>query len=248
MKTQISIIIPMYNEEENLKRGVLTEVRDYLDKQKLSYEVLISDDESTDQSREIVKSLIKNMPKFQLLENPHGGKPFAIKAGVEKAEGELCLFTDMDQSTPISEIEKLLPYLENDYGVAIGSRGTLRKDFPMYRKLMSWGFRSLRRVLLLRDLVDTQCGFKAFKTEVGREIFDKMTIFKKRGSGWKVGAWDVEFLFVAEKLGYKIKEVPIVWMDNDIATGKKRNFVKESREMFSEVFRVILNDWEGRYG
>lgn len=247
MKTQVTIIIPMYNEMENLKRGVLMEVKDYLDKQKLSYEVLISDDESTDQSRDIVKSLIKNMPQFQLLENPHGGKPFAIKAGVEKAKGEFCLFTDMDQSTPISEIEKLLPFLEKGYGVAIGSRGTLRKDFPIYRQLMSWGFRSLRRTLLLRDLVDTQCGFKAFRTKEGREIFDKMTIFKRRGSGWKVGAWDVEFLFVAEKLGYKIREVPIVWMDNDISQGKKRNFVKESREMFSEVFRVILNNWGGKY-
>lgn len=247
MKPYLTLIIPMYNEAENLKRGVLEEVDRYLKTQKFNYEVIISDDESTDESREIVNETIQKIPHFKLLANPHGGKPFAIRAGVEKASGEICVFIDMDQSTPLSEIEKLLPFFNQGYDVVIGSRGTERKYFPWYRRLLSWGFRSLRRTFLLRDLVDTQCGFKAFKTKVGRKIFEKMTIFQRRGKGWKVGAWDVEFLFVVEKLGFKIKEVPVVWMDKDITQGKKRNFIKESKEMLAEIWRVRLNDLKGRY-
>ncbi len=247
MKPYLSVIIPMFNEVGNLKKGVLEEVYKFLKNQKFSWEVIISDDGSTDESRELIKEFIKKTEGFRLLENPHGGKPFAIRAGVEKAKGEICLFTDMDQSAPISELEKLLPLFSEGFDVVIGSRGKERKEFPWYRKVLSWGFRNLRRVILLRDLIDTQCGFKSFRTDVGRNIFAKMTIFQKRGKGWRVGAWDVEFLFLAEKLGYKIKEVPVIWVDKDIARGKKKNFLKESKEMFFEILRVKINDWKGVY-
>lgn len=250
MKPYLSVIIPMYNEKENLARGVLGEVKDYLEKQKFNWEVIISDDGSTDESREIVKNFMQKFPNFKLLKNPHGGKPFAIRAGVARAEGEICVFTDMDQSTPISEIEKTLPFFHPPAGgfdIVIGSRGIERKDFPWYRRLMSWGFRSFRRMILLNNLVDTQCGFKAFKKSVGREVFTKMTIFQKRGKGWRVGAWDVEFLFVAEKMGFRIKEVPVVWVDKDVAQGKQRNFFKESKEMLSEILRVKINQLRGFY-
>ena len=247
MKPKVSIVIPCYNEEGNLKRGVLEGVGQYLKAQNFSYEVIISDDESTDESREIVKDYIKKVPEFRLLKNPHGGKPFAIRAGVEDAKGEISLFIDMDQSTPISELEKLLPFFDKGYQVVIGSRGKERKEFPWFRKVLSWGFRNLRRAVLLRGLIDTQCGFKSFRTDVGRKIFEKMTIFQTRGMGWRVGAWDVEFLFVAEKLGYRIKEVPVLWEDKDVALGKKRNFFKESKEMLLEVLKVKINDWRGKY-
>lgn len=247
MKPYLSVIIPMFNEVENLKKGVLEEVYRFLKNQKFSWEVIISDDGSTDESRELIKEFIKETEGFRLRENPHGGKPFAIRAGIEKAKGEICLFTDMDQSAPISELEKLLPLFSEDFDVVIGSRGKERKEFPWHRQVLSWGFRNLRRAILLRDLIDTQCGFKSFRTEVGRDIFAKMTIFQKRGKGWRVGAWDVEFLFVAEKMGYKIKEVPVIWVDKDIARGKKKNFLKESKEMFFEVLRVKINDWKGKY-
>lgn len=257
MKPKVSIIIPCYNEEENLKRGVLEGIEQYLKAQNFSYEVIISDDGSTDKSQEIVNdfiakqqtSFIKKAMGFKLLKNPHGGKPFAIRAGVEDAKGEISLFTDMDQSTPISELEKFLPFFDKGYQMVIGSRGKERKEFPGFRKVLSWGFRNLRRAILLRGLIDTQCGFKAFKSEAGRHVFSKMQMFKKeeKRAGWKVGAWDVEFLFVAEKLGYKIKEVPVSWEDRDVAAGKERNFLKESKEMLLEIVKVKINDWRGKY-
>lgn len=243
---KLTVIIPCYNESENLKGGVLNEVSDYLSKKDFDWEVIVSDDQSTDESRELVKIFNSQNPKFKLLENHHGGKPFAIKAATEAAQGDYCVFTDMDQSIPISELEKIYPYFDR-FEVVIGSRGTERKGSPWYRKLMSWVFGSFRKMIVLGNLADTQCGFKGYKTDVGIRIFEKMSIFQKRSKGWKVGAWDVEFLFVAEKMGYRTKEVPVLWRDRDVSRGKKKNFLKESKEMLTEIFRVRINDWQGKY-
>lgn len=245
----LSVVIPCYNEEKNLARGILGQIEKFLNQQSYLSEVIISDDGSTDESPKLVDKFSKNHPRFHLLKNPHAGKPSAVRSGVTAAQGEIILFTDMDQSAPISEITKLLPHFQESFQVVIGSRGKERKGFPLHRQLISLVFRSVRGLVLLPDIIDTQCGFKAFTNQVGKEIFDKMQIFKeaKKTSGWKVGAWDVEFLFVAQKLGYKIKEVPVKWEDRDIAEGKKKDFFKESREMFSEIIRVKLNNWQGKY-
>ena len=250
MKPQVSVIIPCYNEEENLKRGVLDQVEKYLRKQDYPSEVIISDDESTDSSLKFLEKYIKYHSRFKLLKNKHGGKPFALRSGLRKSKGEIVLFTDMDQSAPIAEIEKLLPWFEKDYVVVFGSRGMTRKNFPFYRKIGSIVFRYVRQLFLLRGVADTQCGFKAFNRKAGLAIFRKMQVFKQTGEakGWRVGAWDVEMLFLAEKLGYKTKEVIVDWEDRDVTGGKKKNFLKESKEMLLEVLRVKVNDWRGAYG
>ncbi|GAG40001.1 unnamed protein product, partial [marine sediment metagenome] len=144
MKPKVSVVIPCYNEEENLKRGVLDQVEKYLKKQDYPSEVIISDDESTDGSIKFVEKFKKYNPRFKLLKNKHGGKPFALRSGLKKARGEVVLFTDMDQSAPITEIEKLLPWFEKDYDVVFGSRGLERKNFPFYRKIASIVFRYVR--------------------------------------------------------------------------------------------------------
>lgn len=249
-KSYLSVVIPCYNEEKNLKRGILQEIEDFLARQSYTSEVIISDDGSTDESLKLAQSFSKAHPRFRVLENMHAGKPFAVKSGVLSAQGEIILFTDMDQSTPMSQLDKLLPHFQQGFQVVVGSRGKERKDFPWYRQLLSWGFRLVRRMALLSNIIDTQCGFKAFTSKAGEKIFAGMQIFKEatQTKGWKVGAWDVELLFVADKLGFKIKEVPVLWQDRDIAEGKKKDFLKESREMLTEIARVKLNDWRGKYG
>ena len=249
MKPFLSVIIPMFNEERNLKRGVLEEIDHYLKKQDYQSEVIVSDDGSTDASLKIVDKYVKYHSRFKLLKNKHAGKPFAIKSGLAKAKGEIVLLTDMDQSASLSEIKKLLPWFEKSYDVVIGSRGKERKRFPWYRRIISWGFRFFRRVFLLREIIDTQCGFKALRQKAGKTIFKKMQIFKQvgRAKGWRVGAWDVEMLFVAKKLGFRIKEVPVAWEDRDVSVGKQRSFIKESKEMLLEILRVRLNNWRGKY-
>lgn len=249
IKPYLTVIIPCYNEQKNLERGVLLEVEDYLRKQKFLSEVLISDDESNDKSLEIVAKFCQKYPRFRLLKNPHGGKAFAIRAGVQEAKGEIVLFTDMDQSTPINQLEKLLPCFKKDFSVVIGSRGEGREGFSLIRKLGSGAFRFIRQRLLLNNLVDTQCGFKAFKGKVAKDLFSRLLIFEKakKTKGWRVGAFDVELLFLAQKRGYRIAEVSIAWKDRDITQGKQRKYFKESKEMLKEILRVKLNDLRGNY-
>lgn len=250
MKPFLSVVIPCFNEEKNLKRGVLDEVENFLRNQKYQSEVIISDDGSTDGSIKFIKEYIRRHPRFKLLENRHAGKPFAVRAGVEKAKGRIVLFTDMDQSTPISEFDKLLPFFEKGFEVVIGSRGQSREGFSFLRVLASRVFRLIRQQLLLKNIVDTQCGFKAFKNEVAKDLFSRLLIFKeaRETKGWRVGAFDVELLFIAQKKGYKIAEVVVAWCDKDIAQGKQRKFFKESKEMLKEILRVKLNDLRGKYG
>lgn len=245
----LTVLIPCYNERENLLRGVLDEVHAYLVNQSYTYEVLISDDGSTDDSREIVRRQIADKPGFRLQENPHGGKPSALWLGLQSARGEITLFTDMDQSTPIQEIAKLLPHFEQGYDAAIGSRGLERQDFPLYRRLGSSVFRLIRRTLLLRNISDTQCGFKAIRTEVAREVFPMLEPIRSpvEVSGWRVTAFDVELLYLLERGGYTIAEETVCWANRDVATGKGKSYLRESQEMFAQVLRVRLNSWRGLY-
>jgi len=245
----LSVIIPCYNEETNLKRGILNEVDDYLESQDYQSEVIISDDGSSDEGPQIVEEFAKNHPRFKFLKNKHAGKPFAVRAGIKKARGEIVLFTDMDQSTPLNQIEKILPNFKQGFDLVIGSRGKQRVGFSLFRQLASAIFRLTRQTILLKNIVDTQCGFKAFKNEVAEDLFPRLQIFKetKETRGWRVGAFDVELLFIAQKQGYRIAEVLVEWQDKDIAQGKQRKFFKESWEMLKEILGVKLSDLRGYY-
>lgn len=252
----LSVVIPSYNETENLKRGVLDEVKNYLTKQKYLWEVIISDDDSPDQqSKKLARGFCQKNPGFSFLENIHGGKPVAVWAGIQKAQGEIVLFTDMDQSTPILELGKLLPYFDQGFDIVIGSRGLERKNFSLFRRLASMIFREIRRSLLLTEIIDTQAGFKAMRTEIAKEIFPRLRVVKAHGKGakgWTVTAWDVELLEIAKERGLKIVEVPIAWQDRDESEAKAAErshgkFVKESMDMFKEVLRVKSNQLRGVY-
>lgn len=251
-KLYLSIITPCYNEERNLERGVLREIKAYLDSQKYSWEVIVSDDGSTDKSREIVKSQIGKWKGFHLLENPHGGKPAALLHGIKAAQGQFILFADMDQSTPVKELGKLLPRVKEGVGAVIGSRGFSRKNFPWYRQLGAIVFLGFRKALILPEISDTQCGFKLFEAKVLKNAFPQLQFFDKKEKvvGWKVTSYDVELLHILKKMGKKIVEVPVMWDDKDVSGskgGSLARYVRESREMFLQILRVKLNDLKGGY-
>ncbi|MFA7676281.1 MAG: glycosyltransferase, partial [Candidatus Shapirobacteria bacterium] len=229
----ISIIIPCYNEENNLKNGVLDEVYSFLKTQEFNWEVIICNDESTDNSFKLVKEFSSKHTGFRVLNLPHGGKPSAVWGGIKEAKYPLILFTDMDQSTPLKEINKLLPFFDKGFDIVIGSRGISREGNSLIRKIMARGFLFGRRLVLLPKIIDTQCGFKAFKTDVAKKIFPNLQFFKDKSNkkGWRVSAFDVELLFMAQKWGYKIKEVEVDWKNEDLSTTKgddSTRFQKES--------------------
>ncbi len=245
----VSIIVPNYNEKENLNRGVLQEMAKYLKKVKFAYEVIINDDGSTDGGEKIISEFVKKNPNFKLIYGKHGGKAAGIWNGIQHATKDIVLFTDMDQSTPLKEAEKLLPWFEKGYDVVFGSRGRARENFAWYRQLMSWGFRTFRQTLLLKKVTDTQCGFKAFRRHVATEIFPQLSVIKnaRDAKGWTVSAFDVELLFLSEKRGYKLKEVNVDWFDRDVSTSKDHNFIKESKDMLRQILAVKKRDILGYY-
>lgn len=248
MRPLVTVLIPNYNEAGNVKRGVLTQVVSYLEKQPYSSEVIVSDDGSSDNSLSLIGKYALKHPLIRILKNPHAGKPYALRAGINAAKGEYVLLTDMDQSTPIIELAKLLPYIKN-FAVIIGSRGARRADSSAIRKLASVIFLYVRRFILLPEIIDTQCGFKLIKTSLAKRIFHNMRIFGRTNNavGWKVTAYDVEMLHLAKKFGEPIKEVRVSWKNEDTSLGKSRNFVKESLEMLFEILRVRINDMLGKY-
>ena len=246
-KIFLSVVIPAFNEAYNLRTGVLDSVYDYLTRQKYSWEIIFVDDGSTDNTAKIAEEFAQLRKNFFVLKEPHRGKAGTVIAGVLKSKGEIILFTDTDQATPIDQITKVLPKFENDYNVVIGSRRG-REGAPLIRKVMAWGFSFLILMILRLPFKDTQCGFKAFSKDAAKEIFSRLKIFdsKNKSVGASVTAgFDLEILYVARKLGYKIAEVPVDWHHKE---GTKVDPIKDSIEGFRGLLMVRLNALQGKYG
>lgn len=245
--TKLSVIIPAFNEKENLSKGVLNQVNEYLAKQKYSYEVIIVDDGSTDGTVELTEKFVTDNKNFRLIKNIHGGKAIAVMTGMLSSKGEIGLFTDMDQATPISEIEKLLPYFDENYDIVIGSREG-RKGAPVIRKLMAFGFSVIRTLVLGLPFKDTQCGFKAFNRKSIEAIFPALKErWKKHLSdkGAAVNAaFDVEVLFLGQKKKFKIKEVGVEWQH----VGTERvQVLKDSVDAVIDIIKIRTNDLLNNY-
>ncbi len=245
----LSIVVPSYNEMANLQKGVLDKVAHFLEKQKYRYEVIIVDDGSTDGSVEFVENFIKDNINFKIIKDNHLGKAGAVTDGVLEARGEYILFADMDQATPIEEIDKLLPPLRNGFDIAIGSRHSQRKGAPWTRLIMAKGMIFLRTLLIgISGISDTQCGFKMFRHDIAKKLFEKIkNIHKgfKEISGSNVSAgFDIELLYLAQKLGYKIKEVSVNWL---YVETRRVNPVRDSIDGLLDLIGIKINSIKGIY-
>lgn len=192
---KLSIIIPAYNEEKRLGK-TLEEVRTFLKNH--DSEIIVVDDGSTD-----------GTSAFSLISYPvNMGKGYAIKKGVEAAAGDLILFMDADNATPIGELEKLLKV---DADIVIGSRylpeSAIEKKQPLFRVLIGRLGNLIIRLLVVKNVKDTQCGFKLFKKNVAKELFSELQTDRF--------GFDIEILGRAQKKGYRIVEVPVTWLHND---------------------------------
>ena len=245
-KIYLSVVIPAYNEEHNLRSGVMGAVYDYLKNQDYSWEVLIVNDGSTDSTSELIRRALPKHPGLKLIDEPHRGKGGTVIAGMLAAKGENVLFTDMDQATPLDQLEKLLPKIDEGYDIAIGSRSG-REGAPLIRQLMAGGYSLLRAIVLQLPYKDTQCGFKLFKRNAARKIFERMKIFndQKLTQGAAVTAgFDLEILYLARKLKLKVAEVPVLWHHKE---GTRVNPIKDSWDGLRDLLRVRINALTGKY-
>lgn len=245
----LSVVIPSYNEMANLQKGVLNKVKNYLDKQNYDYEVIIVDDGSADESAEFVKKFAKDEKEFRLIQNSHSGKAGAVTTGMLEAKGDFIVFTDMDQATPIEELEKILPFTEKGYDIVIGSRSGYRKGAPFTRKVMAKGMMVLRSTIVgLPEIKDTQCGFKLFSKKAAHEIFSKVKEvqhgFKSIHGSSVTAGFDIEVLYLAKKMRYKIVEVPVEWL---YVETRRVSPVKDSIDGLLDLIRIRRNIIKGEY-
>ncbi len=244
----LSIVIPAYNEETNIRLGALDKVARYLEHVSYTWEVIIVNDGSVDNTGKLLEEFIQSNKRFNLLHNSHQGKAATVMSGMLIAHGEIVLFTDLDQATPIREVEKLLPWFKKGFDVVIGSRDTHREGAPLLRLIMARGFKILRSIVLgLHGISDTQCGFKAFRRVVTREVFNRLKLYGTMHtvSGSMVTAgFDIEVLFIAKILGYKIKEVPVEW---HYVETRRVNPLSDSWQGLSDIVHIRINAWNKLY-
>jgi len=245
---KLSVVVPAYNEEKRLPAS-LRSIDEFLDRQNYQSEIIVVDDGSEDRTVAVVEACQVASQRLQLIRNPHRGKAFAVRTGMLESRGEVVFMCDADLSMPVSEITKFLPLIDKGYGVVIGSReapGAHRFGEPGHRHLMGRVFNWIVQVVALDGFQDTQCGFKCFRRDAALDIFPRLRVRTDDTSvvGPMVTGFDVEVLYLAKKLGYRIAEVGVEWY---YAPGSKVDSVRDSLRMIADVIKVRINDRRGWY-
>ncbi len=235
--TNLSVIVPVFNESKRLEG--LVKINEFLKDQKFTSELIVINDGSTDDTLLKLEELQKKVPFTIGSYEINRGKGFAIKTGMLKASGKFRLFMDVDLSTPIEEFIKIQPFL-NKYDLVIGSRkmkgAKLIKRQPLIRETLGKIFTLLSQITLGVWVSDFTCGFKCFSATAAESIFNKTTIDR-----W---GFDSEVLFLAKKNGFKIKEVPVSWTNDQ---GSKVKFPQDIINSLLELLTIRKNDLLGLY-
>jgi dolichyl-phosphate beta-glucosyltransferase len=236
-KPRILVVIPAYNEEWRILPTVGA-IATHMSSRNEPWELIIADDGSTDTTVDLLQDL--RFPNMRVLQADRNmGKGNAVRRGMLAAEGEYVLFADADQSTPIEQFDGLLAELRDGYDVAVGSRaadGAAVKGKSLLRKILS---RSLRTVVSFGfgvKISDTQCGFKLFTAEAARTLFELQIV-----EGF---SFDLEVLYLSSKLGLRVAEVPVEWID---APGSTVDAAKVSAQFVVDLVKIRLNDLRGHY-
>lgn len=237
---QLSIVIPAFNEAtriESALQRVLACVRD----RGWNAEVLVVDDGSSDGTAEIVRRYMRESPELHLIQNPgNRGKGYSVRNGLLQSVGEIVMFTDADLSAPMEEAERLIAAIQDGADVAIGSRWLDRSrqtlHQPLYRRFFGRCFNALTRAIMGLPYADTQCGFKAFRNKAAQVIFRLQRVER-----W---GFDPEILFIARKLGFQIKEVPVSWGHDERS---KISYLRDGSRMLQDMGTIRSNSLLGRY-
>lgn len=234
-KESLSVVVPAYNEADRIL-PTIRQIDEYCGDRFTRLEIIVVDDGSLDGTRTVVNNEGEKTASLRCEGyDENRGKGYAIRLGVGVSTGDIVLVSDADLSTPIEELEKLLIPYDEGYDIAIGSRGLAESDIavrqPWWRELMGRTFNAFVRFLLFVDFRDTQCGFKLFRGDRGRELFGRATVNRF--------AYDVEILYLARKAGLKIKEVPIRWLNSPAS---KVSPIRDSLQMLKDLIRLRLRN------
>ena len=237
---QLSIVIPAYNESARIEHA-LDRVMSTVAERGWDAEVLVVDDGSKDDTAAIVKRWMALHPRLHLIQNPgNRGKGYSVRNGLLQAAGEIVMFTDADLSAPMEEAERLIAAIHDGADVAIGSRWLERArqtiHQPLYRQFFGRCFNWITRTVMGLPFLDTQCGFKAFRRDAAQVIFRLQTIER-----W---GFDPEILFIARKLKYDIREVPVTWGHDERS---RISYLKDGMKMLEDMARIRANSIAGRY-
>lgn len=235
MPIHLSIVIPSYNVSQDYKGNELESVRKYLSTKNFGWEVILVDDGSSDNTFNILSKYCNEHKGFRVTRIEHGGKVAAVSEGVKNAEGEIILFTDFDQSTPISEFDKFDKYFNDGYQIVIAKRDRQKENDTLISKLRSKLFNYLVQLIILPGVSDTQCGFKAFTKNEAKYLFKNLKVCKpQKIKNSYMGAFDVEILFIAKLKRFKIKSVNVTWKRED----SKNLKLSEPLKMLIEIIRI----------
>lgn len=236
----LSIVVPSYNEEVRLPAS-LSQIAAYIRASQRATEVIVVDDGSRDRTAAVAESFRSEIPSLRVAANgSNRGKGYSVRHGMLEARGRIVLFTDADLSAPIEEADKLLAVLEQNNDVAIGSRALDRSLITVhespFREFAGIIFNKIVRIILRLPFVDTQCGFKAFRREKCRIIFEQQTIERF--------GFDPELLYLARHHGLRCVEIPVRW-GHSPAT--KVSMLRDSIQMFLDVLVIRWNSLTGQY-
>jgi len=237
----LSVIIPAFNEEKRIPQ-TLIDIDAYLRKQEYGYEIIVVDDGSSDGTVGVVEDMMNEIRNLKLIENKKNqGKGYSVRRGMIEAGGRFRLFTDADNSTSIDQVERMWPAFDEGFDVVIGSRdvkgAVLDPPQPWYRRRLGDVFNVLVQVLLgLWGVWDTQCGFKGFKKEVVEKVFPMCRINRF--------AFDPEILILSKRMGYKIKEIPVIWRNNLESKVNPRSVLNMAIEILKIKWNIITHRYE----
>lgn len=232
MTVFLSIIVPAHNEESRLT-DTLSQLRDFCESQPFSSEIIIAENASNDKTLVIANDFANRYPEFAVLHDDRPGKGLAIQTGMLAARGEYRFICDADLSMPVQEITRFIPPSLQGVDIAIASReapGAVRYNEPALRHFVGRVFNNLVRLIILPGLQDTQCGFKCFTQKAAETLFPLQTV-----TGW---TFDVEILAIAQRLGFKIVEVPIPWYH--FGSSKVR-VLQDSVKMALDLIRIRVS-------
>ncbi len=238
-KIYLSVVIPAYNEEKRIGNTLL-DIDHYLSKRDYSYEIIVVNDGSKDKTAQIVKKFTNLVKGLKLIDNyENHGKGWVVRQGMLEAQGKYRIYVDADNAISMDQIENFWPYLDQDYDIVIGSievaGAKIEEQAAWYRRMLGKWSKYLIRFLTIWEIHDTQRAFKLFPGKLAEDIFSRQTIER-----W---GFDIEILVIAKKLGYRIKELPVTWIN----PGESKVTLKSYWRTLKELLKIKWNLIIGKY-